>query len=601
MLRSSARKLFLLAAGAQVSLGLLDLLGIALIGLVAAVAVSGIGVTQVPTFLQDALSWLGLEDLTVSQLSVALALMAVLMLVTKTALSAFLFRRITLFLAARQVELAVSLSRKFLQRPLADVQRWTSSEAIYALGTGTTAATVSLLSSAIIIAAEIFLFTIVGIGLLLFDPLLTLAAIALFAALIFILHRLIGRLVERNANTLKESSIDSLTAVADALATYRETMVLNRRGLYAKRYQDIVTAAARANASNTYIAEVPKFVLEIALYLGVLVLAVVQFLTKDWASAASTVALFLAAGSRVIPALLRLQGAGITIRNSSVMAQPTFFMYDFLNQPAASPDRSHPTAREISEHITHGYGDFNAEVAIDEISFTYEPGRPPALQEVSLHVPPGRSAALVGPTGAGKSTLTDVILGVIEPQTGKADISGLAPSEAIHRWPGAITYVPQAVALIEGSVRENVALGLPRELVDDALVWEALERAHIDTFLKDHREGLDTPIGERGFKLSGGQRQRLGIARALYTRPKLLILDEATSALDAETERAIVSTLQELEGQVTTITVAHRLATIRHVDQVLYLDHGQVLARGTFEDVRLRIHDFDRQAQLLGL
>jgi ABC-type multidrug transport system fused ATPase/permease subunit len=157
------------------------------------------------------------------------------------------------------------------------------------------------------------------------------------------------------------------------------------------------------------------------------------------------------------------------------------------------------------------------------------------------------------------------------------------------------------VALVAGSVRENVALGLTGDMIDDDLVWEALRRAHLDEFLIENREGLDTMIGERGFRLSGGQRQRLGIARALYTRPKLLVLDEATSALDAETEQAIIRTLQELEGEVTTITVAHRLATVRYADQLLYLENGRIAARGTFDEVRTEVADFNRQASLLGL
>ena len=137
--------------------------------------------------------------------------------------------------------------------------------------------------------------------------------------------------------------------------------------------------------------------------------------------------------------------------------------------------------------------------------------------------------------------------------------------------------------------------------MDDALVWEALERAHLAEFLREHRQGLDTYIGERGIRLSGGQRQRLGIARALYTRPRLLVLDEATSALDSETEQAIVQTLHELEGDVTTVTVAHRLATVRRADQLLYLERGRAVAHGTFEQVRAQAPDFDRQAALLGL
>lgn len=606
LLPGHSRRLLYLASAVQISLGLLDLLGIALVGLVAAIAVSGVGPNSVPAWAQSMLDSLGLGALTISQLSVVVAFSAVLILILKTALSALLSRRIMRFLANRQSDVSVRLARDFLSRPLIDVQRWTTSEAIYALGSGVAAATVGLLGAAIIIASEAFLFVIVGITLLIYDPVLTLICAAFFAAIVLFLHRVLGRVSARNAQIMTDSSIDTLTAVSEALSTYRESTVLNRRDLYVERYERLVGSYARATANSTYILEIPKYVLEAALYVGVLILGVVQFLTKDWGSAAATVALFLAAGSRVIPSMLRLQGAGITIRNSSVSAQPTFFMSDFLDRTRSasttvkSVDRR-ITASRIHDHIEAGYPDFDATVIIQDAFLRYPDAQEPAVSGVSLRVPAGTSVAFVGSTGAGKSTLADVLLGVMQQEAGIVTISGVSPREAIDRWPGAIAYVPQAVALVAGTVRENVALGLPTSAIDDDLVWEALRRAHLADFLSEEREGLDTKIGERGVRLSGGQRQRLGIARALYTRPKLLVLDEATSALDAETELAIIETLAELEGSVTTVTVAHRLATVRQVDQLLYMQDGRVLARGRFEEVRAVIPDFDRQASLLGL
>jgi ABC-type multidrug transport system fused ATPase/permease subunit len=376
--------------------------------------------------------------------------------------------------------------------------------------------------------------------------------------------------------------------------------------MYIAKYEALVGRYAQATASTTFIMEVPKYVLEATLYLGVLALGVAQFLVqKDLTQAAATVAIFLAAGLRVVPSLLRLQGAAITIRNASVSALPTFYLADALEQGESDTsviDRSSRIeARAIRERIAAGHGDFDSTVTVSNVSVTYLDSARPALMDASLTVPPGSSLALVGSTGAGKSTLADVIIGVLEPDSGSVTISGASPREAISRWPGAIAYVPQAVALVVGSVRENVALGLPVDAIDDDMVWEALERAHLADFLRDQREGLDTYIGERGMRLSGGQRQRLGIARALYTRPRLLVLDEATSSLDAETEVAIVQTLDELEGEVSTITVAHRLATVRRADQLLYLENGRIIARGTFDQVRDQVTDFDRQASLLGL
>ena len=605
LLPPAKRRLVYVAALLQVSLGFLDLAGIVLIGLVAVIAVSGIGVTGIPEWGQSILDFVGIGGMTVSQQSVILAGAAVFVLIAKTIASALLTRRITRFLANRQADVSARLARQFLSRPLAEVQRWTTSEAIYALGAGVGAATVSLLGATIMIAAESFLFGLIGLTLLIYDPILTVSVALFFGLVVLVVHRVLSRVTQRNASVIRGTSIDTLTAVSEAIATYRETTVLNRRDLYVTRYEGIVGRYANASASNAFVMEVPKYVLEVALYGGILVIGIVQFMTKDWGAAAATVALFLAAGSRITPALLRLQGAGITIKNASVAAQPTFFMAETLRaanaESAVKAKEQRITGERIRSHIASGYPDFVGGIHVSDVWLTYPDSSEPALISIDLSASPGTSIALVGSTGAGKSSLADVLLGVHEPQRGAALLGGVTPREAIDRWPGAIAYVPQVVALVEGTVRENVALGLPAVDIDDALVWESLERAHLADFLRMNREGLDTPIGERGFRLSGGQRQRLGIARALYTRPRLLVLDEATSSLDSETEQAIAATLAELEGEVTTVTVAHRLATVRNVDQLVYLKQGRVMAQGTFESVRQTVPDFDRQASLLGL
>lgn len=606
LLSSKQRTRLLVIAVIQISLALLDLLGITLLGMLAAVAVSGVGATGIPPIVQRAVDAAGLQELTVSQLSVVLAGLAVLVLVSKTLISAYVSRRIFRFLANRQADVSARLARAFLSRPLLEVQRWTTSEAIYALGGGVGAATVSVLGSAIIIASEVFLFIVVIATLLIVDPLTTVGAIFLFGGIVLIMHRFLSRRGSLNSQVITSASIDTLSAVSEALQTYRETTVLSRRDLYISKYQRLIGNYARATASNAYIMEIPKYVLEATLYLAVLFLAVTQFLTKPLDQAAATVALFLAAGSRVVPALLRLQGAAITIRNASVQAQPTYYLAEHLKYGSSDQDvmqraQNPETALAIKDRIARGHSGFNADIIVENVTVTYPDSSQPALIGASFELKQGMSAALVGSTGAGKSTLADVIIGVIEPEHGFVTVGGLSPRAAISSCPGAIAYVPQAVALVFGSVRENVALGLPPDAISDDMVWEALERAHLADFLRDSREGLDTMIGERGVRLSGGQRQRLGIARALYTRPRLLVLDEATSALDAETEQAIVATLNELEGDVTTVTVAHRLATVRRADLLLYLKDGYVVAHGNFDEVRAQVSDFDRQASLLGL
>jgi ABC-type multidrug transport system fused ATPase/permease subunit len=231
----------------------------------------------------------------------------------------------------------------------------------------------------------------------------------------------------------------------------------------------------------------------------------------------------------------------------------------------------------------------------------YEGSSEPALSQVTVAIPPGARVAVVGATGSGKSTLVDVMLGVRPPDTGSVLISGLPPRQAIEVFPGSIAYVPQNVSLVHGTIRENVALGLDPEEVDDRDVWEALDAVRLVEVLETRREGLDTLVGERGVSLSGGQRQRVGLARALLQNPRLLVMDEATSALDAETEAAINRALQQLPEGTTTITIAHRLANVRECDVVLYIEDGRLVAQGRFDEVRAEVPGLDRSARLLGL
>jgi ABC-type multidrug transport system fused ATPase/permease subunit len=190
---------------------------------------------------------------------------------------------------------------------------------------------------------------------------------------------------------------------------------------------------------------------------------------------------------------------------------------------------------------------------------------------------------------------------VLEPTQGEVLISGMSPLQAIKKWPGAISYVPQDVIISKRSIRENVGLGYPKEVATDELINSALQVAFLTKFVKSLPQGQNTLAGERGAKISGGQRQRLGIARAMFTNPKLLALDEATSALDGDTEASITKSIHNLRGSATVVMIAHRLSTVRDADVVVYMAEGKIIATGTFDEVRNSVPDFDRQAKLMGL
>jgi ABC-type multidrug transport system fused ATPase/permease subunit len=225
----------------------------------------------------------------------------------------------------------------------------------------------------------------------------------------------------------------------------------------------------------------------------------------------------------------------------------------------------------------------------------------PAVQGINLEVEENSVVAFVGSSGAGKTTLVDLILGVLKPNKGSITISNIEPLECASRWSGAISYVPQNVSVIDGSIRENVTLGYPSIEVSDELVIECLSKASLWKFVSSLPEGMDTQVGDGGSRLSGGQKQRLGIARALLTNPKLLVLDEATSALDGGTEADITDAIYKLKGATTVIIIAHRLSTVIDADKVVYMQQGRIAAEGKFSDVRALAPDFDHQANLMGI
>jgi ABC-type multidrug transport system fused ATPase/permease subunit len=256
---------------------------------------------------------------------------------------------------------------------------------------------------------------------------------------------------------------------------------------------------------------------------------------------------------------------------------------------------------QIMQATDFAYPGFKAEIEIVDLKFSYPGNAADVISGIDLTIKSGQSVAIVGNSGAGKTTFVDLILGILNPKNGSVKISGLAPSDVTRLWPGAISYIPQDVLVVNSTVRENVVLGYDSNLIGDSEVWEALRIAQLDEFVKSLSEGLDSYVGDRGAMLSGGQRQRLGIARAMFSKPALLVMDEATSALDGKTESQFSEAISLLKGRVTVILIAHRLSTIRDVDRVVYLEGGRVFAEGSFDEVKTLVPAFHYQAKLMGL
>ena len=367
----------------------------------------------------------------------------------------------------------------------------------------------------------------------------------------------------------------------------------NRREYYAREIGRLRLGLADVLAEIQFMPNISKYVIESGIVIGAVVIAGAQFAIQDARHAVATLTVFLAAGTRIAPAIMRLQQSAIQIKGGIGSAIPTLELIDSLN----GVENIQPV--EDSLQVLHE--GFKSKITLDAVCFKYPNQVNNALNNINVSIESGDSLAIVGPSGAGKTTFVDVLLGVLNPDSGVVNISDSKPLTAISKWPGAISYVPQDVVISNGTIRENVAMGFPIEVASDELVWAALEIAQLIEFVKLLPEGLDTPVGERGTKISGGQRQRLGIARAMFTNPKLLVLDEATSSLDGQTEADISDSIQNLKGKVTVVLIAHRLSTVRNASRVIYLANGQIVASGTFDQVRDSVPDFDRQAKLMGL
>jgi len=577
----------------QILLSALDLLGIVAIGLLGALSATGLQSQEPGNRVGLALRILHLAEMSFQTQALILGISAVILLVGRTMLSIFFTRRILFFLSRRGATISANLVARLLSQSLIMIQGRTTQETLYAVTKGVELIVLQVLATVVVLVSDFSLLLVLAVGLFLVDPTTAIGTFIIFSMIGYLLYRFMHVRASSLGVESSELNIKSNEKIVEVFASYRESVVRNRRDYYAREISKLRFSLASTSAEISFLPYVSKYVIETSVVLGALLIGITQFFLQDATQAISTLAIFLAAGSRIAPAVLRVQQGSIQIRNSLGQAKPTLDLLEALGET--------DLIENVDDTLDLVHADFRSEITVNEVSFTYPNNPSPAIENISLKIVPGTSVAFVGTSGAGKTTMIDVLLGVLNPDLGKVLISGLPPLEAVAKWPGAISYVPQDIVISAGSIRENVALGYPLELATDELVLSALKIAHLDEFLLGLPEGLDSPVGERGARISGGQRQRLGIARAMFTRPHLLVLDEATSALDGETEASISEAIHELRGSTTVVMIAHRLSTVRNADMVVYLSEGKILAMGTFDEVRNTVPDFDRQAKLMGL
>ena len=577
----------------QILLSGLDLLGVMAIGLLGALSVSGIQSRTPDNQVQTALRFLHIQNVSFQSQAIILGVVAVLLLVGRTILSIIFTRRILFFLSRRGAKVSADLVSRLLSQPLLVVQSRTIQETVYSLTTGVELIVLQVLATTIVWISDLSLLFVMFAGLLIVDPLTAVTTLLIYAFIGYLLYKFMhvraGVLGIKNTG-LKIRSNEKIVEVFDS---YRESVVRNRRDYYAREIGKLRYELANATAEIGFLPYVSKYVIETSVIVGAVLIGAAQFLLQDATHAIATLSIFLAAGTRIAPAVLRLQQGTISIKSGLGGAETTFDLIDALGNS--------PIIEDMNDKVDVGHEGFVSDIILSNVSLTYPGALLPAINDITLKIPAGTSIAFVGPSGAGKTTVIDVLLGVLNPDQGSVLISGLPPLVAVAKWPGAISYVPQNVVITDGTIRENIALGYPAGEARNELIESALLVANLERYVKSLPNGINTQVGERGTKISGGERQRLGIARAMFTRPHLLVLDEATSSLDGETEASISAAIHALRGTTTVVIIAHRLSTVRNADTVVYLSNGTVLATGTFEEVRKAVPDFDYQARIMGL
>ena len=572
----------------------LDLIGVALIGILGALTIQGIESGSAGNRVSRVLNIIGIENLTLQMQVTVIGVLAILFFVFRTILTVVLTRKSLRFLSFQAAIISGNLITRLLNQSVLLVNKRSSQKTIYILNDGVHAITMGFLGSIVTLIADGSLLIVMSVGLFFVDPMIAIETLTLFVLVGILVYALLNRKASSMGRFQMLNRLEGNEQVTQVLHSYREILVRGRREFYSEQNRKNRADSAQVMADSAFLPSIGKYMIEATVLVGTFLIGAIQFARHDAVHATATMAIFLAAGSRIAPAVLRLQQSALQIKNSVGAAEPAFELIEELggniSQPTSKLKKNNSKA-----------GEFLPLIEIRNLSFTYPGNEGTTIQNLTLQINPGELVSFVGPSGAGKTSLVDLILGVLEPDEGSVLLSGHSPLAAIEYWPGSIGYVPQDVVIINGSIRDNISMGFASSEVIDEDVIGAIAIAQLEDFVASLPNGIHTQVGERGTSLSGGQRQRLGIARAMYTKPKLLVLDEATSSLDGETESAISRSLEALAGEVTVVLIAHRLSTVRTADTVYYLEDGQVQASGSFEHVRQSVKNFDEQAKLMGL
>lgn len=583
-------KFFLLLA-TRISINLLDVLGLlATAWLGRELADSLSGESQKSSVSRESL-FLGLSSFEITLVIIGLFLL-------KSLAGAVALRLSTKLLARVEGEFASQIARYLFTRDFHEVRAYDRGDIQWSVASSTSIAISGLLFSGSALVSEFALFLAVVMVFFYVSPGTALAGFLYFLAVFFVFQLLINSRLRRLGQRLASEFVSIHNILFDAANVFRESYVMGRLEHFLRKFEASRKQYSSDQGLQRFVMALPRYFVEASLMVGLLLLIVWQAFNSELSSGLSTLGVFLVGGLRITAAMLPLQNAITDIRINGPQAEKAQALLQKANHEFRE-DSGRPSVVENELAMVEKSAG-GASVVAEDLNYAFPNGKTILLNQISFSVFSGGFLAVIGPSGAGKTTLMDVILGLRQPTSGTITIDGLAPRDFLKKDQGGLAFVPQDPRTVEGSIAENVALGVEKSEIDFNGVQRVLDLVGLSSWVSSRPGGIHSKIAIGG-DLSGGQLQRLAIARALYHEPALLVLDEATSALDADTEAGISDLLKRLSGTVTVIVVAHRLSTVQRADSIVFLENGRVLGLGSLGELRQQLPQVRRYIELLNI
>jgi ATP-binding cassette subfamily C protein len=589
--RRNKIKVFL-AVVFQSSLGLLDLVGIALTGLIGSI-VARTYISTGPSSENMLLPQFAFVDnlRPVSAITL-LCIVTTLFFLVKTIAVLIFQKKYLRFLANNQIQISKTLFSNLLMSEMQWISKYDRHLLANIATQGTSAASVNILAQVTSILADCFLLVMFILLISYLNPYIALYCLVYFGLLIFVLQVSVGKRVELYNQNLTKSRISIQETVFSILNLFREIRVSKKQSWFLSKSSKSLEAQASNFAVDVWVQQLPKYVFEIALPLGLFGFMFVTTLSTSASQSLELIALYLVAISRIFPTLLRVQSSIFSLRSFSFLTTSTIELLESLR--IAKRNSSSPDLRRTN--IEHESNEIPIIQAM-EVSFKYERGTHEVLRDINFQISRGERVVITGPSGAGKSTLCDLMLGLLEPTSGEVKIAGISALDWVSQEENVISYLPQQVTLVPGTLRENILLDSQHSKVMDEFLFEVMMKSDLIETLYKLPNGLDTYIDSPESFFSGGQKQRIGIARALVNDPKVIIFDEPTSALDLNTESTILNSMNHLDKDVTVIVIAHSLNTIKRFPRVIYIEGGEISCEGDFNAVSMKIPNLGQDSE----